>query len=1251
MSRMRQGGLQIIDISNPAAPQLIGSFINPGTTTIAKGIAVAGNYAYLAYGDDGLIIVDVSTPASLVKVGAYDTPSLSNSIFVKDDYAFIAGHDTGLLIINIANPANPSLTGSYNTAGLAAGIYVNGQYAYVADLASGLQVVNIANPASPSLAFNVPTSGNAVGVYGKGGYAYMGASEAGLQIIQVTCPWISLTSPNGGEIWTAGTIQHIFWGFSNASGTCSLDLFKDDVLLQNIATLVNIGDMDYGFSIPSNLPNGNYRVRVRQDALEDFSDNIFTIGNSSTSSITLTSPNGGENWLVGSTYPITWLYTGSIENVRLEYSINGGDNYMEIVDSTTISGTYDWIIPDNVSSQCLVRINDAADAGINDVSNSFFTISAPPVGTIALTSPDGGESWRSGSMHAITWTSLGLTGNVTIDLQRNGVFSRRIADAAAVSANSYNWLLPTDLSGGGNYQVRVYQGSVEDSSNSDFSVTYENGSLGICDTTNARDVHVVGDRAYVADWDGGLRIINVAYPAAPAVVGTFKSANATAYAKSVRVAGGYAYIAYGEDGLVVVNISNPASPQLAGSYNTPGSSRSVQIVGNTAYVADETGGLQIIDISNPAAPQLIGSFINPGTTTIAKGIAVAGNYAYLAYGDDGLIIVDVSTPASLVKVGAYDTPSLSNSIFVKDDYAYIAGHDTGLLIINIANPANPSLTGSYNTAGLAAGIYVNGQFAYVADLASGLQVVDIANPASPSLAFNVPTSGNAVGVYGKGGYAYMGASEAGLQIVQVTCPWIAISAPNAGENWQMGTSYDIVWNLNNATGNVNIELYRGDVWYRSIATVDSALEKHEWTIPGDISASNNYRIRLVQNSSGYLEDLSDNIFAIQAAGSSFVHLPGNSFLNEASLDRMNQIPVQSLQNAGTRWDRSMKDESGMQLIDDWSDHALSGPHADNRVNTPVISQIAVYGTTYYIHSFDGKLLAEYDANGICQKDYVYMGNKLIAEYQPAVAKTYYYTSDQINSTRMITDSSGSVVYSAMFDPYGGMQKKWVNTYQPSLKFSGKERESKSELDYFGARYYDHLRYRFISVDPMINKEEALANPQLWNLYAYCRNNPITFFDPDGRNEILIWETVLTSFAKVLPYILAACDVYNQAGGPITEFTKTERGAWVYADGSHELFPSTGWMENSTIMPDPKREGVIASVHNHPDNITDPKPSPKDRIAVNTTKSHLGKPMLTVSNKGVFAYDILRTPSQKRTYQAVREKEFRQMNQLFKEMAK
>ncbi len=125
--------------------------------------------------------------------------------------------------------------------------------------------------------------------------------------------------------------------------------------------------------------------------------------------------------------------------------------------------------------------------------------------------------------------------------------------------------------------------------------------------------------------------------------------------------------------------------------------------------------------------------------------------------------------------------------------------------------------------------------------------------------------------------------------------------------------------------------------------------------------------------------------------------------------------------------------------------------------------------------------------------------------KPRSPKPGSNNSLQINSTRIITDETGNVIYSAAHGPYGDIQKTWVNTYEPKLKFSGKERESYSEYDYFGARYYDHLSFRFISPDPERNKDEVLTNPQLWNLYSYCRNNPVTFFDPDGRVEEEFYE--------------------------------------------------------------------------------------------------------------------------------------------------
>jgi RHS repeat-associated protein len=157
-------------------------------------------------------------------------------------------------------------------------------------------------------------------------------------------------------------------------------------------------------------------------------------------------------------------------------------------------------------------------------------------------------------------------------------------------------------------------------------------------------------------------------------------------------------------------------------------------------------------------------------------------------------------------------------------------------------------------------------------------------------------------------------------------------------------------------------------------------------------------------------------------------------------------------------------------------------------------------TTIYIYGLANQLLAEYNGAGECMKEYIYVGTKLVAEYTPTENQYDYYTSDQINSSKLITDDTGSVVYHAAHGPYGDIQKTFTNTKDPNPKFSGKEREAYSNLDYFGARYYSSRTARFDAVDPIMNKDEAMSNPQLWNLYSYCRNNPVSFFDPDGNTE-------------------------------------------------------------------------------------------------------------------------------------------------------
>ena len=85
------------------------------------------------------------------------------------------------------------------------------------------------------------------------------------------------------------------------------------------------------------------------------------------------SPNGGEEFIVGHTETIGWETAGDINDVSIEYSANNGQDWNDI-NTVPNTGSYNWTVPEVTSNQCLVRINDANDANIYDVSDDVFII-------------------------------------------------------------------------------------------------------------------------------------------------------------------------------------------------------------------------------------------------------------------------------------------------------------------------------------------------------------------------------------------------------------------------------------------------------------------------------------------------------------------------------------------------------------------------------------------------------------------------------------------------------------------------------------------------------------------------------------------------------------------------------------------------------------------------------------------------------------------------------------------------------------
>jgi RHS repeat-associated protein len=75
-------------------------------------------------------------------------------------------------------------------------------------------------------------------------------------------------------------------------------------------------------------------------------------------------------------------------------------------------------------------------------------------------------------------------------------------------------------------------------------------------------------------------------------------------------------------------------------------------------------------------------------------------------------------------------------------------------------------------------------------------------------------------------------------------------------------------------------------------------------------------------------------------------------------------------------------------------------------------------------------------------------------------------------------------------------------YPPPDKrlFTGKERDGETGMDYFEARYLQASAGRFTTVDPLMNQSRNVADPQKWNRYAYVRNNPLRYVDPDGQDD-------------------------------------------------------------------------------------------------------------------------------------------------------
>jgi len=139
-------------------------------------------------------------------------------------YAFLADGQKGLEIINLSDAAKPVLTFTYGTNGFAKEVFVDSiaskKFAFVSDLDNGLYILNVTNPSSPILDTAIAYSGGAVSSYLKNGYLYVSLNQSAIKILNVSALPDSVFEVS--TYITQNTVEHI-----EISGTLAFLLEKN----------------------------------------------------------------------------------------------------------------------------------------------------------------------------------------------------------------------------------------------------------------------------------------------------------------------------------------------------------------------------------------------------------------------------------------------------------------------------------------------------------------------------------------------------------------------------------------------------------------------------------------------------------------------------------------------------------------------------------------------------------------------------------------------------------------------------------------------------------------------------------------------------------------------------------------------------------------------------------------------------------------------------------------------------------------
>jgi hypothetical protein len=496
-------------------------------------------------------------------------------------------------------------------------------------------------------------------------------------------PSIILITPNGdggGEVWRVCTETSITWTSGGTGNYFKIEYSIDNGLSWNTiqSSYYSSGyNNSYNWTLP-NTPSSECLVRVTDNSSSiktDVSDATFTIS----PAITLTQPNGGESLTNGSTYDILWNSDGVSNFYNIDYSIDGGNNWTNIVFNQNItSDSYSWTVPGSVSQNCLIKVTDNVNTCKTDMSDQVFAIGTAAI-DITVDAPAGGEVWNGCTIQTISWTSVGTSNDYDLAYSIDGGASwTSIVDDYNTTLNTYDWTVPNENSA--NCLIRV-----RDANNANFygispaefeiaSVIADAGEdFALC-MGDSQQLSASGGVTYAWLPTNGLSDPNIADPMA-------NPTSTTTYTVFVTDANGCT----DSDEITITVNPIPASP-VAGSNSPVPLNGTLELTASTVVFANYTwsgpngftSNMQNPEISNATSAldgtyEVIAIVYGCESAPASTVVSVSGSPASINL--NGAVITENSSPINGVSLEL--TGDLSDSFTTNTDGLYTFAVDNG----------------------------------------------------------------------------------------------------------------------------------------------------------------------------------------------------------------------------------------------------------------------------------------------------------------------------------------------------------------------------------------------------------------------------------------------------------------------------------------------------------------------------------------------------------------------------------------------